>query len=82
VRLLVLSISFGGYLADVFSRKKLVYGLQMAMAFNGIIYIFAPSWEWLLLARSIDSIISGLRSPAFSALLAEFGDDVLQPTGQ
>ena len=61
----------GGYFADTYSRKKLVYGLQMAMAINGAIYIFAPSWEWLILARSIDSVISGLRHPAFNALLAD-----------
>ena len=61
----------GGYLADVFSRKKLVYGFQLLMALNGIIYIFAPSWEWLLLARSNESLISGLRNPAFGAFLAD-----------
>ncbi|MCX6655334.1 MAG: MFS transporter [Candidatus Bathyarchaeota archaeon] len=61
----------GGHLADIISRKKLVYGLQIGIALNGIIYILAPSWEWLLLARSIESVISGLRNPAFSAFLAD-----------
>jgi MFS family permease len=61
----------GGHLADIVSRKKLVYGLQFGIALNGVIYILAPSWEWLLLARSIDSVISGLRNPAFSAFLAD-----------
>lgn len=61
----------GGHLADIVSRKKLVYGLQFGMAINGVIYVIAPSWEWLLLARSIDSVISGLRNPAFSAFLAD-----------
>jgi MFS family permease len=61
----------GGHLADILSRKKLVYGLQFAVALNGIIYILAPSWEWLLIARSIESIVSGLRNPAFSAFLAD-----------
>jgi MFS family permease len=61
----------GGYLADIISRKKLVYGLQLAIALNGLIYILAPSWEWLLLARSTESVISGLRNPAFSAFLAD-----------
>jgi MFS family permease len=61
----------GGHLADIISRKKLVYGLQLAIALNGLIYILAPSWEWLLIARSIESIISGLRNPGFSAFLAD-----------
>ena len=61
----------GGHLADIYSRKKLVYGFQLGMALNMVIYIFAPSWEWLLLARSIDSMVSGLRDPAFNALLAD-----------
>jgi MFS family permease len=61
----------GGHLADIISRKKLVYGLQFGLALNGVIYVLAPSWEWLLLARSIDSVISGLRNPAFSAFLAD-----------
>jgi MFS family permease len=61
----------GGHLADIISRKKLVYGLQFGLALNGVIYVIAPSWEWLLLARSIDSVISGLRNPAFNAFLAD-----------
>ncbi len=62
---------FGGYLSDVFSRKKMVYGLQFLIAINGAIYIFAPNWLWLLLAKSVEAVLTGLRNPAFSALLAD-----------
>lgn len=62
---------FGGYLADRLSRKKMVYGLQVLLALNTLIYIFARSWTWLLVARSFDAIISGFRMPAFNALLAD-----------
>jgi len=62
---------FGGYLADRLSRKKMVYGLQVLLALNTFIYIFARSWTWLLVARSFDAIISGFRMPAFNALLAD-----------
>jgi DHA1 family tetracycline resistance protein-like MFS transporter len=62
---------FGGYLADAFGRKKMVYSMSFLLAFDTVIYILAPSWEWLLLARSLDSIFSGLRQPAFNALLAD-----------
>jgi DHA1 family multidrug resistance protein-like MFS transporter len=61
----------GGYLSDVFSRKKMVYSLQFMIALNGAIYIFAPNWQWLLIAKSVEAILTGLRNPAFSALLAD-----------
>jgi len=61
----------GGYLSDVFSRKKMVYSLQFMIALNGAIYIFAPNWLWLLLAKSVEAVLTGLRNPAFSALLAD-----------
>ena len=41
------------------------------IAFNGAIYIFAPNWVWLLLAKSVEAVLTGLRNPAFSALLAD-----------
>ena len=62
---------FGGYLADRLSRKKMVYGLQVLLAVNTFVYIFAKSWTWLLVARSFDAIISGFRNPAFSSYLAD-----------
>jgi MFS family permease len=65
---------FGGYLADAYGRKKMIYSMSFLLAINTVTYIFAPSWEWLLLARSLDSIFSGLRQPAFNALLADSTD--------
>ena len=62
---------FGGYLADTFSRKKIVYGIQVLIALDTLIYVFASSWEWLLVARSIEAVFLGLRQPAFNALLAD-----------
>ncbi|MCW3992405.1 MAG: MFS transporter [Candidatus Bathyarchaeota archaeon] len=61
----------GGYLADNVGRKKMIYSMSALMALNGAIYFLAPSWEWLLIARSLDSIYGGLRHPAFNALLAD-----------
>jgi MFS family permease len=62
---------FGGYLADAVGRKKMMYSMSFLLAFNTVTYLFAPSWEWLLLGRSMDAVFSGLRQPAFSALLAD-----------
>jgi len=62
---------FGGYLADAFGRKRMVSALSALMAINTAIYVLAPGWEWLLVARSLDSVFAGLRQPAFSALIAD-----------
>jgi DHA1 family tetracycline resistance protein-like MFS transporter len=67
----LIPVFFGGYLADAFGRKKMIYSMSYLLVFNTIIYILAPSWEWLLIARSLDSIFAGLRQPAFNALLAD-----------
>lgn len=61
----------GGYLADAVGRKKMVYTMSAMMALTGAIYFLAPSWEWLLVASSLDAVFSGLRQPAFNALLAD-----------
>ena len=62
---------FGGYLADAYGRKKMIYTMSFLLAFNTVIYLMAPSWEWLLFARSLDAVFGGLRQPAFNALLAD-----------
>ena len=62
---------FGGYLADAFGRKKMLCSMSFLLSFDTVIYILAPSWEWLLIAKSLDSIFTGLRQPAFNALLAD-----------
>ena len=46
---------FGGYLADTVGRKKMVYSMSYLLAFNSVIYLFAQSWEWLLIGRTLDS---------------------------
>jgi MFS family permease len=62
---------FGGYLADAIGRKKMISYTSILMAFDTVIYVYAPNWEWLLLARSLDAVLSGLRQPAFTALLGD-----------
>jgi MFS family permease len=62
---------FGGYLADAIGRKKMISYTSILMAFDTVIYIYAPNWVWLLVARSMDAVLSGLRQPAFTALLGD-----------
>ncbi|MFP3951063.1 MAG: MFS transporter [Candidatus Bathyarchaeia archaeon] len=69
--LAIIPTLLGGYLADTLGRKKVVYSMSMLLALDTIIYIIAPSWHWLLVVRSLDAVFSGLRGPAFSALIAD-----------
>ena len=62
---------FGGYLADTIGRKKMVYSMSFLLSINSVVYLFAPSWEWLLVGRSLDAIFNGLRQPAMQAILAD-----------
>lgn len=67
----IIPILLGGYLVDVFGRKKMMYTMSFLLSFNTIFYYLAPSWEWLLFARFMDAIYGGFRQPAFSAILAD-----------
>ncbi|MFP3951299.1 MAG: MFS transporter [Candidatus Bathyarchaeia archaeon] len=62
---------FGGYLADAIGRKKVIYSMSLLMALNTVTYLLAPSWEWLLIGRSMDAIFGAIRQPAFTALLGD-----------
>jgi MFS family permease len=71
----------GGYFADAYGRKKMVYLLSVVLALNQSLYFFAPSWEWLLFAQSINAVFGGLRHPAFSALIADSTDSESRALG-
>lgn len=61
----------GGHLADTGSRKNIVSVLSICAGPINLINAFAPDWKYLLLATSLNSLLMGLRSPAFSAILAD-----------
>lgn len=61
----------GGHLADTQGRKKIIGLLTILMGPIKLIRAFAPSWTYLLIARGINSVLSGLRGPAFSAIMAD-----------
>lgn len=61
----------GGYLADKRGRKKIVALLTIMQGPVKLIKAFAPHWTFLLIATAINSIFSGLRGPAFSAIMAD-----------
>jgi len=61
----------GGYLADTIGRKRMVYTMSFLLSANSLVYFAAPSWHWLILAAVLDAVATGLRGPAFSALIAD-----------
>ncbi|MBN1682710.1 MFS transporter [Candidatus Bathyarchaeota archaeon] len=60
----------GGMLADRYGRKKIIVAGTFLRTFSPIIYYFAPSWEWIILA-SIFNGMTSLYMPAFTALVAD-----------
>jgi MFS family permease len=60
----------GGMLADRYGRKKIIIWGTFLRTFSPIIYLFAPSWEWIVLATIINGTMS-LYMPAFNSLIAD-----------
>jgi len=60
----------GGYLADRYGRKWIVFSMTAVAGLARILYVFAPTWEWIL----IGAIITGFTTiylPAMNALVAD-----------
>ncbi len=68
---MILPLILAGSLTDIIGRKKIVVYLGFLLSFVYIIFSQAPSWEFLLLGQSLNNLISGFRSPAFSSLVAD-----------
>lgn len=60
----------GGYLADHVGRVKLVGALMITAAGIELLYVFAPTWQWLLLGALLMGLGS-MQFPASSALIAD-----------
>lgn len=60
----------GGYIADRFGRKKIFCLMSFAISSTYLIYALAPSWEWILVAATLNSLFL-LYQPALLALRAE-----------
>ena len=59
-----------GYLADHVSRAKLIAFTGYFSSLTFLIYIFAPSWHWLAIARLLQGF-AVFQHPASSALIAD-----------
>ena len=60
----------GGYVADRFGRRKIVAIMSFAISSTYLIYAFAPSWEYVLIAATLNSVFL-LYQPAMLVLRAD-----------
>jgi MFS family permease len=60
----------GGYLADRYGRRWLISTLTFGVAFSYIFYVFAPSWEWILVGAIIGNLCL-LYQPALMAMISD-----------
>ena len=57
----------GGYIADKYGRTSILWSMTMLTGFAFLFYIFAPSWEYILIGITIRGLAS-IYTPAYSAL--------------
>jgi len=60
----------GGYIADRYGRKQLIVTMTLVAAFARIFYVYAPSWEWILVGAFIAGVCS-IYQPALNAVVAD-----------
>jgi MFS family permease len=60
----------GGYLADKYGRKWLIFTMTFFAGLARVFYIFAPSWEWILVGAVMGGF-AGLYQPALTAIIAD-----------
>jgi MFS family permease len=60
----------GGLLADRYGRRRLIIFGSFLRTIGPILYLMAPSWEWVI-PGAIASGMTSLYMPAFTAIVAE-----------
>jgi len=60
----------GGYIADRYGRKWSIMTMTAIAGLSRLIYIFAPTWEWLVLGAAVMGF-TGIYSPALEAMIAD-----------
>jgi MFS family permease len=60
----------GGYLADKYGRKWLIASMTFVAAFSRVFYIFAPTWEWILVGALLVGV-TNIYGPALMAIVAD-----------
>ncbi|MFH1180604.1 MAG: MFS transporter [Candidatus Bathyarchaeota archaeon] len=60
----------GGYIADKYGRKWIIMTMTALAGLSRVIYVFAPSWEWLVLG-AVAMGFTGIYGPALEAMIAD-----------
>jgi MFS family permease len=62
---------FGGWLSDSIGRLQAVAIGSVGGVLGFIAYVFAPSWEWLLIATVTGAMAGSFVAPSYMAFIAE-----------
>jgi MFS family permease len=60
----------GGYLTDKYGRKWLISSMTFIAALARVFYVYAPSWEWILVGALIVGVCR-IYQPALNAIVAD-----------
>ncbi len=61
----------GGWLSDSVGRLQAIAIGSLAGVLGYFVYIFAPSWEWLLIATATNAMARSFVAPSYMAFVAE-----------
>ena len=61
---------FSLYIADRYGRKWIIMTMTALAGLSRLIYIFAPTWEWLVLGAAVMGF-TGIYTPALEAMIAD-----------
>ncbi len=65
----------GGWVSDSLGRLKAVAMGSVAGMMGMLVYVVAPSWQWLLIASAASAVAMAFVSPSFQAFVAEQSDE-------
>ena len=61
----------GGWMSDSIGRLQAIAIGSTAGVLGYFVYVFAPSWEWLLIATATSAVARSFVAPSFMAFIAE-----------
>lgn len=62
---------FGGWLSDTIGRLQAIALGSIAGSLGYLVYIFAPSWGWLLISTATGAMARSFVAPSYQAFIAE-----------
>jgi MFS family permease len=75
-----IALLLGGYLADVFGRRKVIVIFSTISAGSAFLYLFINAWQFILIPVIIGSLCS-IYTPAFNSILTESMRQDMRPSG-